>query len=40
MADKHNERFLAREGELSQESEKDRYVPVLKPLFRLAFHER
>ncbi len=37
MADK---RSLAREGDPGQKTEKELEVPVLKPLFKLAFHER
>jgi len=40
MADKRNKRSLAREGELSQKTEKGLEIPVLKPLIKLAFHER
>ncbi len=39
MADKRNKR-LTREGEPSQKTEKGLEIPVLKPLIKLAFHER
>ena len=40
MADKHDKRSLAREGEPSQKTEKGLKIPVLKPLSKLAFYER
>ena len=40
MADKRDKRSLAREGEPSQKTEKGLEIPVLKPLIKLAFHER
>jgi hypothetical protein len=40
MADKRNKRSLTREAEPSQKTEKGLEIPVLKPLIKLAFHER
>jgi hypothetical protein len=40
MPDKHDKRSFFREGEPSQKTEKGLEIPVLKPLIKLAFHER
>jgi hypothetical protein len=40
MEGKCNKRSLAREGEPSQKTEEGLEITVLKPLIKLAFHER
>jgi hypothetical protein len=40
MADELNKHSFAREGEPSQKTEQGLETPILKPLIKLAFHER